>query len=114
MSQQPPPPKSPVKKQRNLNLDPENNPSLLKTRSLQQIPSTATKGYNAADLINSKVYGFSMRRRPQQKEPAPPGVDSSSDEEDSNNRKDNTMTRNRGPRPAYSDANMQRSLGYLP
>ena len=85
---------------------------------MQQIPSTATKGYNAADLINSKVYGFSMRRRPQQKEPAgaaaPPGVDSSSDEEDSNNRKDNTMTRNRGPRPAYSDANMQRSLGYLP
>jgi hypothetical protein len=25
-----------------------------------------------------------------------------------------TMKRNRGPRPAYSDANMQHSLGYLP
>jgi hypothetical protein len=25
-----------------------------------------------------------------------------------------TMRRNRGPRPAYSDANMQHSLGYLP
>jgi hypothetical protein len=25
-----------------------------------------------------------------------------------------TLTRNRGPRPAYSDANMQHSLGYLP
>ena len=26
----------------------------------------------------------------------------------------NTLQRNRGPRPAYSDANMQHSLGYLP
>ena len=25
-----------------------------------------------------------------------------------------TLSRNRGPRPAYSDANMQHSLGYLP
>ena len=46
------------------------------------------------------------------------GNESSSDEDQrvqSNGSSNHeTLRRNRGPRPAYSDANMQHSLGYLP
>ena len=44
------------------------------------------------------------------------GNESSSDEDQNDQRNSNneTLRRNRGPRPAYSDANMQHSLGYLP
>ena len=45
------------------------------------------------------------------------GNESSSEEDqDGLNRNtiQETLKRNRGPRPAYSDANMQHSLGYLP
>lgn len=46
------------------------------------------------------------------------GNESSSDEDhhakDNGNGNQETLRRNRGPRPAYSDANMQHSLGYLP
>ena len=39
---------------------------------------------------------------------------SSDDDQDESNNIPETLRRNRGPRPAYSDANMQHSLGYLP
>ena len=46
------------------------------------------------------------------------GNESSSDEDqhaqDNGSGNQETLRRNRGPRPAYSDANMQHSLGYLP
>ena len=46
------------------------------------------------------------------------GNESSSDDDQNKWSKGNTiqetLRRNRGPRPAYSDANMQHSLGYLP
>ena len=71
------------------------------TQGREAADSTLAKEKSAIASVNNEV-----------------GNESSSDEDQNKWSKSNTiqetLRRNRGPRPAYSDANMQHSLGYLP